>query len=97
MIVASFGTFGPIWSATARPCVIAASGVLAFGGLIAAQAFDSNTIIADLNERGEPRSSSRSIRGAPCRCLSISNSTNGVISSITLLQTQGVQAYGHAS
>ncbi|MER8646657.1 hypothetical protein [Mesorhizobium sp. M1252] len=71
MIVASFGTFGRIWSATARPCVLAASGVLAFGGLIAAKAFDSNTIIADLNERGEPRSSSRSIRGAPCRCLSI--------------------------
>src|SRR5262245_36837734 len=27
MIVASFGTFGRIWSATARHCVLAASGV----------------------------------------------------------------------
>ncbi len=51
---------------------------LSFGGLIADKAFDSNAIIADLNDRGA-RSSFPSIRDAPRPCLSTSNSTNGVI------------------
>jgi transposase len=69
---------------------------LAFGGLIADKAFVSNTIIADLNERGAKIVISQHQRRA-CRCLSTSNSTNGVISSRTSLQTQGVQAHRHAS
>jgi transposase len=50
---------------------------LAFDGFIADKAFDSNSIIADLNERGA-RSSSHSIHGAPYLCRSTPRSTNGV-------------------
>jgi len=48
-----------------------------FGALIADKAFDSNEIIADLNDRGA-RSSSRSIRAAPSRSRSTPRCTNGV-------------------
>ena len=47
---------------------------LAFGGLIADTAFDSNCIITDLNQRG---ATSHSIRGAPRLCRLIPNSTSG--------------------
>ena len=50
---------------------------LAFGGLIADKAFDSNSIIAELNERGPQISSSHSIRGAQCPCRSMLNFTSG--------------------
>ena len=43
---------------------------LAFGGFIADKAFDSNSIIAELNERG-------AISGALCLCRSTPSSTSG--------------------
>jgi hypothetical protein len=49
---------------------------LTFEGFIADKAFDSNSIIADLNERGA-RSSSLSIHGAPRLCRSTRKSTSG--------------------
>jgi hypothetical protein len=53
---------------------------LSFGGLIADKAFDSNAIIAELNERGAKIVISQH-PGAPRLCPSIKNSTNGGISS----------------
>jgi len=47
-----------------------------FGGLIADKAFDSNDIIADLNERGA-KVVIHSIRAAPSRCRSTPRCTNG--------------------
>jgi transposase len=55
---------------------------LSFGGLIADKAFDSNTIIANLNERGAKIVISQH-RGAHRPCRSTPNSTNGAISSRT--------------
>ena len=49
---------------------------LSFDALIADTAFDSDAIIADLNERG-PRSSSRNIPGAHAQNHSTTRSTNG--------------------
>ena len=51
---------------------------LTFGALIADKAFDSNAIIADLDDAA-PRSSSLSIRGAQCLSRSTPRCTNGGI------------------
>ena len=52
---------------------------LAFGGLIADKAFDSNAIIADLNERGAKIVISQHPRRSSAACRSTRRSTNGVI------------------
>ena len=49
---------------------------IAFGGLIADKAFDSNAIIADLNERGAKIVISQHPRRA-CLCRSTPKSTSG--------------------
>ena len=54
-----------------------------FGGLIGDKAFDSNALIAELDERGAKVVISRSIRGAPRPCRSTPRCTNGAISSRT--------------
>jgi len=53
-----------------------------FGALIADKAFDSNDIIANLNERGAKIVISQHPRRT-CRCRSTPRCTNGVISSRT--------------
>ena len=51
---------------------------LSFSALIADTAFDSNAIIADLDEQGDTKSSSRSINAEPKSGRSTLTCTNGV-------------------